>query len=78
MVWTPNNRRIVCDCKPRYGSQITSMAEVQANSRLIATAPDLLAAAQAAMQCLGELPPTQARVEVAQMLTAAIAKATGT
>jgi hypothetical protein len=47
------------------------------DARLIATAPDLLAAAQAAWNCIGELPPTQARVEVGQMLCAAIKKATG-
>lgn len=38
---------------------------------------DLIEAAQAAWNCIGELPPTQARVEVAQMLQAAIEKATG-
>lgn len=48
-----------------------------ANSRLIAAAPDLLAAAQAAWNCIAELPPTQARVEVAQMLQTAIEKAIG-
>ena len=49
----------------------------KANARLIAAAPELLEAARAAMQCIGELPPTQARVEVAQMLQVAIEKATG-
>lgn len=48
-----------------------------ANAKLIAAAPELLAAARAAWNCIGELPPTQARVEVGAMLTAAIAKATG-
>lgn len=48
----------------------------EADARLIAAAPDLLAAAQAAWNCIGELPPTQARVEVGQMLCAAIKKAT--
>jgi len=37
----------------------------------------LLAAAKAAWNCIGELPPTQARVEVAMLLQAAIADATG-
>jgi len=37
----------------------------------------LLEACDAAMQCIGELPPTQARVEVAQLLQAAIAAAKG-
>lgn len=48
-----------------------------ANARLIAAAPELLEAAQAAWNCIGELSPTQARVETAQLLQAAIAKATG-
>lgn len=48
-----------------------------ANASLIAAAPALLEAAEAAMNCIGELSPTQARVEVAQLLTAAIAKAKG-
>ena len=51
--------------------------ESKANARLIASAPALLEAANAAMQCISELTPTQARVEVAQMLQNAIAKATG-
>jgi len=51
--------------------------EVAANARLISAAPDLLEAAQAAWNCIGELPPTQVRVEVTQMLQAAIEKATG-
>ena len=46
-------------------------------ARLISAAPDLLEASHAAWNCICELPPTQARVEVAQMLQAAIAKATG-
>lgn len=52
-------------------------AECDANAHLIAAAPDLLEAAQAAWNCIGELPPTQARVEVAQLLQAAIEKAIG-
>lgn len=52
-------------------------ARMEADARLIAAAPELFEAAEAAMQCIGELPPTQARVEVAQMLQAALAKATG-
>lgn len=52
-------------------------AERAANKALIAAAPDLLEAAQAAWNCIGELPPTQARVEVAQLLQAAIEKAIG-
>jgi len=51
--------------------------EVAANCRLIAAAPDLLEASHAAWSCICELPPTQARVEVAQMLQAAIENATG-
>lgn len=48
-----------------------------ADARLIAAAPELLEAAQAAWNCIAELPSTQARVEVAELLLAAIAKATG-
>ncbi|HDS1221719.1 TPA: hypothetical protein QEF96_000382 [Stenotrophomonas maltophilia] len=47
------------------------------DARLIAAAPELLEAAQAAWNCIAELPSTQARVEVAELLLAAIAKATG-
>ena len=46
-------------------------------ARLFAAAQDLYEAAQAAMQCIGELSPTQARVEVAQLLQSALRKATG-
>jgi hypothetical protein len=49
----------------------------EADARLIAAAPELLEALKAAEQCIGELSPTQARVEAMQMLQAAIAKATG-
>lgn len=48
-----------------------------ADVRVFCAAPGLLAAAQAAWNCIAELPPTQARVEVAQMLQEAIEKATG-
>lgn len=51
--------------------------ENRANARLIAAAPELLEAAQAAWNCIAELSPTQARVETAQMLQAVIDKATG-
>ncbi len=46
-----------------------------ANARLMAASPALLAACEAAWNCIAELSPTQARVEVAQMLQAALAKA---
>lgn len=48
-----------------------------ADASLIAAAPNLLAAAAAASLCILDMPPTQARTEVAQMLCDAIAKATG-
>lgn len=48
----------------------------QKKALLNAAAADLLAAAEAAWNCIAELPPTQARVDVALMLQAAIAKAT--
>jgi RES domain-containing protein len=55
----------------------TNHRQARANALVMAASLDLLEAAQAAMNCIGELRPTQARVEVAQMLSAAIAKATG-
>ncbi|QQE08819.1 hypothetical protein IC580_22210, partial [Cupriavidus sp. ISTL7] len=60
----------------QFGTAATDETAI-ANSRLIAAAPELFEAAAAAMQCIGELSPTQARVEVAQMLQSAIAKALG-
>lgn len=50
---------------------------IHPDMRLIEAAPDLLAACQAAWNCIAELPPTQARVEVVQMLQAAIEKGAG-
>ncbi|NSX14996.1 hypothetical protein HTY52_13010 [Cupriavidus taiwanensis] len=47
------------------------------DARLMESAPELLEAVEAAMVCIAELPPTQARVEVMQLLQAAAAKATG-
>jgi hypothetical protein len=48
----------------------------ESDARLIAAAPELLEALKAAEQCIGELSPTQARVEAMQMIQAALAKAT--
>lgn len=50
---------------------------IQSYRRLLVAAPKLLDAAQAALLCICELSPTQARAEVAQMLTEAIEKANG-
>lgn len=45
--------------------------------RMLSAAPKLLEAAHAAWNCISELPPTQARVEVVQMLKDAIEYAEG-
>lgn len=58
----------VIEGEPDFNEQMCNVA-------LINASPELFEAAKAAMQCIGELPPTQFRVEVAQMLQAAIAKA---
>lgn len=50
---------------------------MEADARRMAAAPELLESVQAAINCIGELSPTQARAEVLQMLTAAAEKATG-
>lgn len=81
-VWDIPETKVHAYCcgKPYALAEVYAMpgaGEREANAKLIAAAPELLAAAQAAWNCIGELPPTQARVEVGQMLTAAIAKATG-
>lgn len=62
---------------PQVAQLAGDSAETDADAHLIAAAPELLEAAQAAWNCIGELPPTQARVEVAQLLQAAIEKAIG-
>lgn len=57
-----------------YSSMQGLVARMRAEEK---KAADLLQAAQAAWNCIGELQPTQARVEVAQMLQAAIERAIG-
>ena len=59
------------------GDPFIGFAEAKANALVWAAGAELLAANRAALICIGELSPTQARVEVAQMLQAAIVKATG-
>lgn len=66
----------VMDAPPRREG-VHGTVRQAADARLIAAAPELLEAAQAAWNCIAELSPTQARVETAQMLQAAIDKATG-
>jgi hypothetical protein len=59
------------------GKRVVAECETEDDARLIAASKELLDAAQAAWNCIAELSPTQARVEVAMLLQAAIAKATG-
>ncbi len=59
-----------------YGDARVSVPAFNSGCQCVNAHDELLEAAQAAMQCIGELSPTQARVEVAQLLTAAIARAT--
>lgn len=59
------------------GRVLVARCERAEDASLIASGPELLDAAKAAWNCIAELSPTQARVEVAQALQAAIAKATG-
>lgn len=55
---------------------VASVSEKYASlASLFAASPDLLTAARAAFQCLGEMPPTKARVQAAVMLSDAINKA---
>lgn len=63
--------------RPGIDDQCADAIMLRATAHLIAAAPDLYEAAQVAWNCIAELSPTQARVEVAQMLQAAIEKATG-
>lgn len=77
-VRTQAERYIVAECFAdiRHPSE-EAREEALANATLYAAAPDLLNAARAAADCIDELWPRQARVEVVQLLEAAIAKATG-
>lgn len=52
---------VVCRLYDRGSCFPPDDEEREANGRLIAAAPALLAAARAAWQCISELPPTQAR-----------------
>lgn len=73
VIESATNQRMICEC---YEDGETQNDEDRANAKLIAAAPDLVEAAQAAWNCIAELSPTQARVESAQMLQSAITKAT--
>lgn len=71
------NRRPFPQHMSVLGHSQVADAEDYANAQLIAAAPELLEACQAAWNCIAELTPTQARVEVAQLLQGAVEKATG-
>ncbi|MCG8275369.1 hypothetical protein [Stenotrophomonas sp. NLF4-10] len=60
------------NCPARGGSGHVEDSPKGGSEARNAVVVGLIAAAQAAWTCIGELSPTQARVEVAQMLTAAI------
>lgn len=68
---------VVPDKTVTTGVRVIAECESEEDAKLMGAALDLCEAARAAMQCIGELPPTQPRVEVAQMLQFAIEKATG-
>lgn len=65
---------ILCDAKHWFSPE---SGINHPDARLIAASPDLMDAARAAMICIGELSPTQARVETMQALQAAVEKAGG-
>ncbi len=71
--------RVVANVNALTGPDVPPMAATvmpkDSNARLIAASPDLLEAAQAALNCIAELPATQARMECFRLLQSAIAKA---
>src|SRR5689334_12819106 len=68
---------VACAYDPEHPSQLTE--ECRANARLIAAAPDLLAACEAASNYLDEPGPftSMSAMDVLDLCRAAIAKATG-
>lgn len=60
-----------------YASLTLPSGRLHPDAAVIRAAPDLAEACEAAWQCIGELPPTQARAKVVQMLATALAKARG-
>ncbi|MFG0231783.1 hypothetical protein [Achromobacter sp. 413638] len=73
----PVNAGLDNDHIEAYGGHLIAESIAICNQPLIAAAPDLLAGAEAAWNCIAELPSTPARVEAAQLLINAIAKAKG-
>ncbi len=61
---------VVCE----HGFDLGESRARTSHDALVSQNKALRAACDAAMQCIGELSPTQARVEVAQMLQAALAR----
>lgn len=72
----------IAHCAPGYHSGDIELSEAVANARLIAAAPDLLAACETAMKCLIDLAPyppeaSEGVVGIVDVVRAAIQKATG-
>lgn len=77
------DRTFVCigrDCVAKFDHGDNNLPHAENAARMVLAwnaHPELLEALKAAEQCIGELPPTQSRVETMHLVQAAIAKATG-